>query len=105
MGLAVKLRARAKRDLAHTVDRIGLENADAAIRWLAAVQHDMLTLADHPKGGRLRSPAGKSLRGLRSWPVGGFEDYLIFYLPKRTAIEIVRVIHGAQDTGRIFGER
>src|SRR5271165_1359153 len=34
---------------------------------------------------------------LRRWPVKGFENWLIFYQPKRDGVEIVYVMHGARD--------
>ena len=33
----------------------------------------------------------------------GFENFLIFYVPTKSGINIVRVLHGAQDLDRIFG--
>src|SRR5215217_6559908 len=101
MPAALKIRSRAKHDMAQTVRGIAVHNVDASLRWLAAVEKEFLFLTENPHAGDIRRPAPKSLRGMRSWPVGGFRNYLIFYLPKRTRIEIVRVLHGAQDTGRI----
>jgi toxin ParE1/3/4 len=46
-----------------------------------------------------------SLRPVRRWPVRGFENWLIFYLPKRGGVDIVRVIHGSRDIERAMGER
>jgi toxin ParE1/3/4 len=38
-----------------------------------------------------------ALRRVRRWPVKGFENWLIFYIPKRNGVEIVHIIHGARD--------
>jgi len=35
--------------------------------------------------------------GLRRWPVPGFRNYLIFYRPTETGVNIVRVLHGSRD--------
>jgi len=35
--------------------------------------------------------------------VKGFENWLIFYQPKRNGVEIVHVIHGARDIESLFG--
>jgi toxin ParE1/3/4 len=43
------------------------------------------------------------LAGLRKWPVSGFENVLIFYLPRGTGISIVRVLHAAQDWWSLLG--
>ena len=39
---------------------------------------------------------------LRMWRVREFEKYLIFYQPDADDIEIMRVIHAAQDYHRIL---
>jgi len=36
---------------------------------------------------------------LRAWPVG---NYLIFYRVQNNTVDIVRVIHGARDLGKLF---
>jgi toxin ParE1/3/4 len=38
-----------------------------------------------------------ALRGVRRWPVKGFEKWLIFYQPKRNGVEIIHIIHGNRD--------
>jgi toxin ParE1/3/4 len=43
---------------------------------------------------RFRKP---SLSRLRRWPVNGFENWLVFYQPKRDGVEIVHVLHGSRD--------
>ena len=40
---------------------------------------------------------------LRMWRIRGFEKYLIFYEPLAGGVEIMRVIHAAQDYNRIVG--
>ncbi len=51
-------------------------------------------MARHPAIGRLRS---FSLTGVRSWVVPGFENYVVFYLPAETEVQILAVLHGARD--------
>jgi toxin ParE1/3/4 len=48
----------------------------------------------------LRSP---KLAGLRKWRVGGFENFLIFYLPRPDGVTIVRILHAAQDWWTLLG--
>ena len=48
----------------------------------------------------LRSP---KLAGLRKWPVSGFDNVLVFYLPRAGGVSIVRVLHGARDWWRLLG--
>lgn len=44
------------------------------------------------------------LSGMRMWLVKGFEKYLIFYRPFGNYIEIVRVLHSAQDRDSILAK-
>jgi toxin ParE1/3/4 len=39
---------------------------------------------------------------LRRWRVRGFADFLIFYRPLDDGIEVVRVLHGARETEKLF---
>jgi hypothetical protein len=39
---------------------------------------------------------------LRVWPIRRFRSFLIYYRPIRNGIEVVRVLHAAQDAERIF---
>jgi len=59
-------------------------------------------LTQHPRIGRLRS---FTVPGVRSWLVPGFEKYLIFYLPLKTEVQILAVMHGARDLSRALEER
>jgi toxin ParE1/3/4 len=51
-----------------------------------------------------RSYLNPKLDGLRMWFVKGFEKYLIFYRSFGNYIEIVRVLHSAQDRDFILSE-
>jgi len=48
----------------------------------------------------LRSPR---LAGLRKWRVSGFDDVLVFYLPRADGVSIVRALHGARDWWELLG--
>jgi plasmid stabilization system protein ParE len=41
-------------------------------------------------------------KGLRSWPVKGFEEIYIFYVTEGQMVRIIRVLHGKRDLGRIL---
>jgi len=56
---------------------------------------------------RMGTPCGfrrSTLRRLRRWRVRDFENWLIFYQPKRDGIEVVHVIHGARDIEALLDE-
>ena len=74
----------------------GLNIADIQV---AKVESEFTFLAANPKAG----PTRFDLRPrLRSWPVG---NYIVFYRPLKSGVEVLRVIHGARDLSNIFGRR
>lgn len=71
--------------------------SDASERLLTASENAFSRLAEMPGLGVAYSFAFGSQVGLRRWPVPGFRNYLVFYRPTGTGVEIVRVLHGARD--------
>lgn len=100
MGRAT-VRPAAQRDLIRHFAYIG-ENSSLAVarRFLAAARLAFGELAQMPGMGASRE-LGK-FPDLRMWRVREFEKYLIFYQPAGKDIEIMRVIHAAQDYNRIL---
>ena len=78
----------------------GREIAD---RFLDRLIESAIEPANMPNLGGLRVSAGQPCNA-RRWPVKDFVNWLIFYLPKRDGVEILRVIHGARDPNKIFNE-
>lgn len=72
-------------------------NPDAALRFLAAIDRTVEGLAGQPMKGRLRRFRGIELKGIRSWRVDDFENYLIFYRATKERLEVLRIKHGAMD--------
>lgn len=71
---------------------------DVAERFLAAVRDTFETLASMPNVGPLCGFRRPAMRRMRRVPVtGAFENWLVFYLPKRRGIEVVHILHGARD--------
>ena len=75
------------------IARRSVRHAD---RLIEKIEEKLELIADMPGIGQRRDEFGPNLR---SFPVG---DYLIFYQPLRDGILIIRVLHGAQNLGRIF---
>ncbi len=94
--------AAARRDLIECAAHIYRDRPDAARRFLAAAADAVEKLADMPGMGALREVTNPRLAGLRSWPITGFENYLIFYRPTRRGIRVLRVLHGARDIDAIL---
>ena len=54
--------------------------------------------------GSVRHFTNQRLHGVRSWPVDGFPSHLLVYREVPEGVELLRVIHAAQDIGR-FAEK
>ena len=72
-----------------------------ATRWYEQATATFDFLAGQPEI-RAQTPR-QALRGIRSWPVSGFERYYVFYRSSEEGIEVVRVLHGAEDIDAILG--
>lgn len=89
-------------DLREIGTRVAKDNPEAALRFFNAAKKGFHLLTRHPGLGRLRS---FSQPGIRSFAVPDFRNYLIFYLPLQTEIQILAVIHGARDLDKALEER
>ena len=96
-------RRLARRDLLEAFEYLD-EHAgiEVAGRFLSAALASFQELARMPEMGSPCDFESRALRRLRRWLVKGFNSWIIFYLPKREGIEIVRVLHGARDLGSLF---
>ena len=75
---------------------IAQDDPDAADRFMRTIVSRFPTLASMPHMGRHREDLSARLR---SFPVG---NYVIFYRPTDSGIEVVRVLHGARDFPPLF---
>ena len=98
----VYVRPEARADVDDSASFIAGHNLDAGLRFLAAFDQALTTLADYPNIGTPYEVTSAKLHGLRYWHVPRFESWLVFYLPREDSIEIVRVLHGARDIPRLF---
>ncbi len=97
MRTPVLLRPQAKRDLADHFVFIGLDNVDAAHRFVAAAERTIDPISEMPQMGGVRSFRNPKLAGVRSCCISGFENYLVFYRLAEDGLEVIRVLHGARD--------
>jgi toxin ParE1/3/4 len=86
----------ASADLEEIWTFIAQDDADAADRLIRTIVSRFPTLASMPHLGRHREELAARLR---SFPVG---NYVIFYRPMNSGIEVVRVLHGARDFPPLF---
>ena len=70
---------------------VQMQSPQGAKRLRARFLHDFRRLARNPLMGQSCPELGENLR---LWSVG---NYVVFYVPQVDGIDIVQVVHGAQD--------
>jgi toxin ParE1/3/4 len=98
-------RPLANRDLVeifrHYAREAGLRVAD---RFFAEAEATFARLASMPGMGTRYEPDEPLYADLRYIPVSRFRKYLVFYRPVPGGIEVLRVLHGTREIGRILVE-
>jgi toxin ParE1/3/4 len=87
----------AKRDLIERMAYLDQINPGLAGRFLAAVETTFSRLAEMPGLGGLCELDIPGCPDLRVFPVKRFAKYLVFYRALPDGIDVIRVLHGAQD--------
>ena len=93
---AVTLTPSAKRDLVQIWIYIAEDNMDAADRTDERIRELCTKLAATPAIGRLRPDLGVDIRAF------GTGNYVVYYLPTRRGIKVLRVAHSARDSSQLF---
>jgi len=83
---------------------IARDNPDAATRVVEATYETFKILAANPALGRARKFHNLRLQSVRSWLVSGFNNYVIFYRPTATGIEVLHIYHGARNIDALLGD-
>ncbi|MGV3724608.1 MAG: type II toxin-antitoxin system RelE/ParE family toxin [Actinomycetota bacterium] len=92
------IRTAARADILQQVEYYLDEFAfDAARRFPLAVQTAMGQSQEMPGIGAAKVLNNPRLKGLRSWPVSGFEAHRIYYVETPDAIRVIRILHGMRD--------
>lgn len=94
----IRIRPRAKSDLAAIWDYISDDSEERADSFLGTIDEKITTLAQSPLIGRSRNELANKLR---SWPIN---RYIIFYFLLTDGVEVVRVLHGSRDIEHLFEE-
>ena len=104
--MVAKTRLVVRRAARTDVNKIGVyigdRNLEAGLQFFVAAK-EAFERSHTSRNGSLRQSRNKRLRDVRSWPISGFENYLVFYRPiDEGGIEVMRVLHGSQDVDRII---
>ncbi|HEY4591728.1 MAG TPA: type II toxin-antitoxin system RelE/ParE family toxin [Thermoanaerobaculia bacterium] len=99
----VVVRPKAEADLNEQARYIARDSLDAALRFWDAAESAFDRLLSFPEIGTSRRFQHPALSNIRSWPIPGFEKYVIFYRATSTGVDVLRIIHAARDLSGIFG--
>lgn len=97
MTISILRRPKAAQDAEEIADYIARDSLAAAVRFLENTESTLRTLASSPGSGSRFDSDHAELSDLRFRRVEGFPSHLIFYIERQTAIEVVRILHGARD--------
>ena len=105
MAVRILRRPKAVSDAESIADWIANDSLNAALRFLENVEVTLERLAKFPASGcplKAENPAFADVRFAR---VAGFPNHVVFYVEHETAIEVIRILHGAQDIDSELGSR
>jgi toxin ParE1/3/4 len=88
---------RARSDVDEIARHIARDSLDAALRFYDRAEEAFDFLCLNPGAGPRFETQLAQFQDLRSWPIRKFRNYLILYRPTGEGVEILRVLHGAQD--------
>jgi toxin ParE1/3/4 len=98
MSRKIIVKPRATFDLKNAFDYIAENNFEMALKFFDSARQTFAQLALMPGMGKVYR------RGLRKWAIKDFKKYFIFYRANDEFLEVIRVIHSAQDIEVILDE-
>ncbi|MEH2221549.1 type II toxin-antitoxin system RelE/ParE family toxin [Nostoc sp.] len=100
----VSKRPQVIRDLIELATYIAEDNLEASDRFLRAAETTFKQLGKMPGMGKPCQFSHPNLAGVRQQAIKGFKNYLVFYLPSDSGVQILRVIYGGRDIEAILDE-
>jgi plasmid stabilization system protein ParE len=100
-----RLRPAAVEDMEAVIDYLNERNPLAAVRFVESAQATFEHLAFMPDAYPSYPYLHQRLQGVRCRPLtGAFHRYVVFYRVEENAdVDVLRVLHAAQDLDRILG--
>jgi toxin ParE1/3/4 len=99
----IRKRAAANRDLSAQAAYLQQRSEQVANRFLDAAEATIQQLASMPGLASRWDSSHPTLADMSVWQVKGFKNHLVFYREIPDGIEVIRVLHPAQDIEAIFG--
>lgn len=97
MTVRILRRLKAAQDAEAIADYIAKDSLKAAVRFLENTESTLVELAELPGTGSRFESLHPELDNLRFRRVKGFPNHFVFFIEHKDAIEVVRILHGAQD--------
>jgi toxin ParE1/3/4 len=98
----IRRRPRAIEALIESAEYIGADSPASAERFLLAADRTFRQLEEMPGMGHIYESNNPKLNGIRVWAVKGFRNHLIFYRAINDGIDVLTVLHGAQDLDNVL---
>jgi toxin ParE1/3/4 len=102
MTRRIVIRPEASLDIDRHVAYLSQIESQVAMRFFDAARQTFAALARMPKIGSIYRSSAEESQEIRRWAVKGFKNHFIFYRLDETRIEILRVLHAAQDLDRVL---
>lgn len=100
----IVLRESVNADVRSAADYYAAQGGEALeLRFVDALQAAFRHIAHHPASGSAWWASLLGRPALRSWPLKPF-PYLVFYVERRDAIEVWRVLHNRRDVLAAWAE-
>ena len=97
------VRARAAADIEKCAEYLEEKaTPETALRFRSAVADALNNIVFMPGAGSPRKVRNPALPGLRMCAVPNFRNYLLFYITPAGNVEVIRLLHGAQDVNNIL---
>jgi toxin ParE1/3/4 len=98
------LRPLAREDLIRQADFTSDSSLTAGRRFFSAVHKTCVRLAESPNSGEAIKRTRAEYEGLRIRRIRDFPNHIVFYRPIEDGVEVLRILHGAQDWQAMVGE-
>ena len=99
MTVRILRRLKAAEDAESIANHIAKDSLKAAVRFLENTESTLLDLAESGGSGSRFESSRLELANLFFRRIKGFPNHFVFFFKHKDAIEVLRILHGAQDLG------
>jgi plasmid stabilization system protein ParE len=100
MTVRILRRLKAAEDAESIANHIAKDSLKAAVRFVESTESTLQDLAKSPGSGSRFESLQPELSAMFFRRVKGFPNHFIFFFEHKGAIEVVRILHGAQEIAK-----